>query len=57
MVEFSDDVFAWSNVRLVCVECLETTWKRGERLHLFHHQEQKLGFNKHVRWWSCRKCW
>jgi len=57
MVEFSDDVFAWSNVRLVCVECLETTWKRGERLHLFHHQEQKLGFNKDVRWWSCRKCW
>ena len=57
MVEWIADREAWSNTRFVCVECLETTWKDGEFLHLYHHQEQKAGFNKHVRWWSCRKCW
>lgn len=57
MVEWITEREVSLNTRFVCVECLETTWKEGEFLHLYFHAEQKAGFNKHVRWWSCRKCW
>ena len=57
MVQWIAGIDAWFNTRLVCWECNETTWKEDEIIHLYYHQEQKLGFNKHVRWWTCKECW
>ncbi|GAI82190.1 unnamed protein product [marine sediment metagenome] len=57
MTEFFTDCFDWGNVRFVCVQCLETTWKGDERLHSYRaYQEMETGFNPNIRWWSCRKC-
>ena len=56
MVVFAEDD-RWGNVRLVCVQCLETTWKVDERIHFLAWQEMKTGFNPNIRWWSCRSCW
>ena len=58
MVVFSEDCLSWGNVRFVCVECLETTWKGNERLNSYRvHQQMKTGFNPNVRWWTCKGCW
>jgi len=56
MVVFEESCFTY-NTRLVCVVCLETTWKRDERVPFRAWQEQALGFNPAIRWWSCRTCW
>jgi len=55
MVVFSEDHFAWTNARLICWECDETTWKSDERMHTRMHTGQ-AGYNI-ARWWTCKECW